>query len=162
VGCNCIYKKWTVSVRESVPGDIIYLKNHLRKEEIEEIWASHASTPEQALLGSYLSSIKCFTLLIGDVPAAMFGIAPDTLLGEKACIWLLGTNMLAKIKKTFMVLSKKFIDAMLGDYPYLYNYVDFRYKKSLQWLQWCGAKISDPVPFGPEQLPFCRIVIRRA
>ena len=149
-------------IRESLPGDIIYLKDRLRKEEVEEIWASHNSTPEQALLGSYLISIRCFTALLNDRPIAMFGIAPETLLGEKACVWFLGTELLDKIKKSFVVLSRKFISLMLNDYPYLYNFVDFRYKKSLQWLKSCGAEISDPKPFGPEGLPFCKVVLVRS
>lgn len=151
-----------VKVRETVPGDIIVMKDRLRKEDIDEIWASHNSTPEQSLTYSFLASTECYTIVLGDVPVAMFGIVPDTLIGEKACLWLLSTDLVDKMKKSFLVICRKYIDIFLSQYPILYNFVDFRYKKSLQWLQWCGAKISDPEPMGIEQMPFCKMTLRRA
>jgi hypothetical protein len=157
-----MYKKGIVEIRESMPADILAIKDCLRKEEVEEVWASNNATPEQALSESFKRSTKCFTFLVEGKPAAMFGIAPDSLASNSASVWFLGTDDMGQAKKTFMVQSRRFINLLLKEYPVLYNFVDYRYKKTLQWLEWCGAKIFDPVPYGRDQLPFCRIELKSA
>jgi len=161
VGCS-VYQSRNIEIRESIQEDILAIKDRLRKEEVQEVWASNNATPEKALTESFKRSSKCYTFLIDGIPAAMFGIAPDSLLSNSASVWFLGTDDMGRAKKTFMVQSRRFINLLLKEYPVLYNFVDYRYKKTLQWLEWCGAKIFDPAPYGRDQLPFCRIELRSA
>lgn len=141
-------------VRDSVESDIGELKDKLRPEDRAEIWASHRQLGEDALVYGYEHSTLCYTLCVGDHPIAMMGVVPSTLMGDEACVWMLGTSEMARHKKSFVKLSIPVIQIMLKYYPYLYNFVDSRYQRSVAWLAKCGANIFKPVPFGPDGVPF--------
>jgi hypothetical protein len=147
------YNENGIVVRKSRIQDVDYLKNHLRRSDVEEIWASHHIMAEEALKTCVEKTIFSLTIENGH-PMAIFGINPETVLGEKALIWLLATDDLEKIQRRFIRHSKEFIDMMLSWYPYLYNWVDDRNKASIEWLKYCGATISAPVIHGEEQIPF--------
>ncbi len=154
------YNKDGIVVRKTYLSDIGYLKNHLRSSDIDEIWASHHLTPKDALRKGYEDSVFCFTVLNGR-PIAIFGLVPETLVGEKASIWLLATNDLTKIQMRFLRHCKYFIDMMLDYFPYLYNHVDDRNIKSINWLRYCGAHIEEPKPHGIDNRPFRYFYFKR-
>jgi hypothetical protein len=147
-------------VRESVKSDVNYLKYHLRRSDLLEIWSSHHYTPEKALEEGFENSLMCFTVCNG-LPIAMFGLNPDSLIGNKATIWLLSSYGLDNVKVRFVRNCRKFIDMMLSRYGYLENYVDVRNKKTIQWLKFLGAEFSDPVPYGVDCLPFVHFSFRK-
>jgi len=148
------YCKNDISVRTAVPCDVEKLMGRLRRSDVDEVWACGHRTPEDALLFSMYASILAFTVERKRTPVAMFGIAPDTITGTAASVWLLGTNDINKFKKTFMLLSRSFIPFMQRLYPVLYNWVDERNTVSIAWLQRCGAEFHEPKPFGAEGKPF--------
>ncbi len=143
-----------VIVRRSRLGDINILAKCLRNSDIDEIWASHHIKPYSALYDGWKKSVLCLTVVYKDVPVAMFGIHADDLIGRKATVWFLASDGLDEMRVSFIKQSKKFINMMLGFYPYLENYVDARNIKSIQWLRFCGAKIEEASKFGKEELPF--------
>lgn len=148
------YDRDGVRVRVSSFSDAKELKDSLKKSDVEEIWVSYHLKPKEALEMSIATSL--FSLTVEDYgnPIAIFGICPDSVLGTKATIWMLASDMLEKRRLRFLKHSRKFIEMMLGFYPYLYNYVDERNKSSINWLKFCGANIQDPQPYGVEQMPF--------
>jgi len=154
------YDRNGITVRESVIEDVEILKMRLRFEDIAEVWASHHHTPEQALQLSFEKSVPCLTIDNNGVPVGMFGITPETLMGSKAIVWLLASDDIDKIKIRFLRNCKIFINLMLNQYPYLYNFVDERNTESIKWLKYLGAKFQGPVTFGVEQMPF-RFRVRR-
>ncbi len=141
-------------VRTSNELDIDLMKNRLRKSDIDEVWASHHHTPEEALRLSFEMSALCLTVDIKGMPVAMFGIVPQTLLSDRANVWLLATDGILKVRKSFLKHCKEFIDVMLKEYSVLENYVDARNALSIRWLKWCGAVIEEAKPIGIEKLPF--------
>lgn len=147
------YNQDGIVVRHSTKADVDYLKDHLRQSDIQEIWSSDHITPEEALKQGLEKSIFCCTVLNGS-PIAMFGIVPETVLGQKASVWFLASKDLKNIKRRFLRHSKYFINLMLDFYPYLHNYVDNNNKDSIDWLRYCGARIKEPEPYGKEQQPF--------
>lgn len=148
-----IYEKDGIVVRTSTREDIMYLKDRLRESDVQEIWASHNHKPEKALKICLYQSLVCFTIQNGN-PIGMFGISPVDMVGTKASIWFLASNDLDKIKKRFLKNSRKMIDLLLEYYPFLFNWVDCRNEESIKWLEFCGATIEEPKPFGVEGLPF--------
>lgn len=148
-------------VRTSNELDIDLMKNRLRRSDIDEVWASHHHTPEEALRLSFEMSTLCLTVDIKGMPVAMFGIAPQTLLSDRANVWFLATDGILKVRKSFVKQCRKFIDVMLKEYPILENYVDARNKLSIRWLKWCGAEIEEAKPIGAEKLPFHHFSFRR-
>lgn len=148
------YKSRRLQIRTALFLDIKSMKDNLRKEEIDELYASHHWTPEEGLSNSFSSSSSSLVATIDGKPFAMFGIVPDSLLGRTAQVWLLTTNDIPKIKMRFLKMSKLVIRFFLIQYPILYNYVDARHKLSIEWLKWCGAILNPAQAFGLEQVPF--------
>ena len=95
------YDKNGVCVRDSISDDTLYLSTRLRKSDVEEIWASHHHTPKDALMLSLEKSTVCMTILMKDKPVGMFGIVPESLLGDKAVIWLLASDDINKLRCVF-------------------------------------------------------------
>ncbi len=148
-------------VRESVPSDVERLKNKLKQSDVEEVWASHHHTPEDALLLSIAESILSLTIEDNGNVIGCFGIVQDSFLGGKATIWLLSSEELFYRKYRFIRHSRYFIELFLEMYPYLSNYVDCRNYKSIRWLQACGGILSDPVHYGLEKMPFRHFYFRK-
>ena len=95
------YDDGKIKVRKSVREDVRYVADKMRTSDREEIWASNHLTPEEALKKGMDKSIYCRTIENG-FPIAMFGICPQNILGNKANIWMLGTDDLNKIKVKFL------------------------------------------------------------
>lgn len=148
------YSDKEIIVRLSVRRDIEYLKDRLRKSDVEEVWASHNHTPEQALMIGYDESAICLTVVNNDVPVAMFGINAKSLISDEAIIWFLASIEIEKIKIRFLKNSRKFIDLFLLSYPTLWNWVDCRNHQSIAWLRFCGARIGASAPYGVEKKNF--------
>lgn len=129
-----------VSIREARIDDIVPLSESLRLEDAVESIRQGNATCTDALVDSFGQSELRFTLEKDGKPVAMFGLMSTTLLGNRAWIWLLGTNELATIKKTFCKLSRKVVEQFLNQYPILTAQVDSRYEATHRWLEWLGAK----------------------
>lgn len=147
---QCYYESELAIVRDSVKEDISKLACNLCPEDTAEIWKSHRSTPEQSLTTGYNNSVQCYTVERNNEPISMFGIVPAFVLGRIATIWSLTSDDVKKVPRTFVRHSKRFIKDMLSLYPILVNYVDCENKKSIAWLKFCGAVMSEPAPFGEE------------
>jgi len=155
------YEKDNILIRDSIPKDIIYLRYRMRQSDKDEIWASHHKMPLEALLSGYKESLKCITGLVNNKAVVMFGIVPVGFLGNKASIWLLGTDELKCYSKTFIKQSRIFIKKFLEYYSMLCNYVDDRNLSSIQWLRLCGAEIGEPQIYGVDKMNFRYFCFRR-
>jgi hypothetical protein len=91
----------------------------------------------------------------------MLGIAPQSLLADRAIIWLLGTEGIRKAGCRFARLCRPYIQLFLEYYPVLENWVDSRYTVAVRWLKWCGADMEPAKPFGPDGVPFHHFEFRR-
>lgn len=151
----------TIEVRPSVESDIHALKDRLRREDAEETLAAGNASPERALAYSFSRSSACYTVGIDGVPVAMFGIVPDSLLGHSANVWFLGAPEMARIKKSFVRQSRRFIATFLSQYE-LWNFVDARYKNAVKWLIACGADFESNIYLGRGDVRFYRFTIRRS
>jgi hypothetical protein len=155
------YEKGEVTVRDAVGSDVFILAGKLRRKDAEEVRATGAQSIDEELADSFAHSVLRYTIERAGVPVAMFGIRPDTLIGDKALVWLLGTDELAKIKKTFVRGTGVFLNRFLEQYPVLYNAVDARYGETVRWLEAFGARFSEPVN-GPTGVQFVGFIIRRS
>jgi len=155
------YKNGNTIVRTSKEKDVDSLAINIREADIQEIWKSHHIKPRAALLGGFKESELCFTIERNKTPIAMFGIYPQTLLGNSAMVWLLASPELEKVQRAFIKRSRYFIKGMLQRYSILENWVDAKNTQSIKWLRWCGAKIEEAKPYGVENKPFCYFYFRR-
>lgn len=140
--------------------DIEALKDRLRGSDEKEVIAAGNENGEDALRQSFARSTLCYSVDIDGVPSAMYGIVPESLVGESANVWFLGSPEMSRIKKTFVKVSRKVIADFLLEYPRLWNVVDGRYVSAIRWLESCGAVFSkEPVMLGG--VGFYRFTIRR-
>ena len=161
VKTDCYYKSKAGKVRDAEIKDVFELAPNMRKADKKEIWRSHHHTPEQALLYGYTNSVLCYTVERNESPIAMFGVVPESLLSDKAYLWLLGSPELKKVKKSFMKQSRYFVNLMLEHYPLLFNFVDIENWASIRWLTWLKCEWGIIKHYGVEQQSFQYFQFRR-
>jgi hypothetical protein len=150
----------TTFVRSSRWDDVKYIGLNMRKSDIEELDKAGIYKPGGSLVAGMRESSICLSIEdenLGTV--AMFGVVGK--IEEPANIWLLGTDGINKVKKSFMRISKEFLDVFLKIHPELFNYVDCKNLKTIAWLKLLGAVIYPPEPYGVKGNKFCRFSFRR-
>jgi len=126
-----------VHVRASTQSDIDYLEHNLRREDAEEVLASHGSTRE-ALQYGLDKSDECWTFLVRNTEeiAGIYGVASIDQL--TAAPWLLTTPAIQKVWIPFLRGSRKWVEETNKKYPILFNAVDADYKVAIKWLRFVG------------------------
>ncbi len=158
-----------VRMRWPTEADVAELAANMRPSDAEEVLASGGFTPLEAVEVSVRGSSHAATLLIDGRVACIFGVAPltggepETALGRPlvGSVWLLSTGVVDAYPKVFLSLSKRVLPQLLDIYPCLFQAVDARYTRALQWLERIGFEIQDPLPYGHAGLPFHPVMLRR-
>lgn len=147
--------------RELRPGDIAYVADNMRAADRAEVTAMTGETDMRAALADgVLLSSHYWVLADGEIPMAIFGVAPLSLLGEMGSPWLLGTDRLERFPGTLVRDGRRYVRRMLGVYPHLVNFVDARNERSVRWLERLGFDVQAPRPMGAAGLPFHRFEMR--
>jgi len=79
------------------------------------------------------------------MPIAIYG---KKAMGEKALVWLVGTDDIERHKKDFYKITRKQIKEYLKEHKVLLNYVYAGNQTSIDWLKKVGALFAEPQPFG--------------
>lgn len=151
------YQNRGLLVRDSNPEDIAFLRNNLKKSDVDEIWASHHKMPYEALVQGMELSVHCLTVLKYEKPTAMFGVVPISDTDRRGVIWMLSTENLLNMRIEFLRCSEFFIRLLFKlnqRFDILFNHVDARNTVSIKWLKSIGANVAEAVPYGEEKLPF--------
>lgn len=148
------YENRNFQIRDALLEDVLYLRNWLRKSDIEELWATSRSLPERGLLNAYLISERPLSIVYKDKVVGMFGVCSTDPYHTTGSVWFLASDDVASAKKTFLKLSRKVAAMFLSRYSTICNYVDAENTKSIEWLKWCGANLSEPAPHGPDKKLF--------
>ena len=77
--------------------------------------------------------------LVDGVPAVIWGVR-ESIEGFGSP-WLLATDAITKIKKTFLVKCRPDIERMQQQFDCLFNYVHIHNTVAQQWLAWLGFNI---------------------
>jgi hypothetical protein len=141
-----------IVVRDSEEGDVEKIKDNIIPAIVEEVRASHGSEPETEILSCMKQSVSTLTTTYNDKIVCMFGDIPDEEGG--ACIWLITSNEAQKIKKSYVIFTKFFIEFFSSQYKKIYNYVDVRYDTCIRWLERSGAVFRRAEPYGKQGLLF--------
>lgn len=130
--------------------DIHYVAEHMVNYEVAEL-AALGKLPLPALLHGVKVSTECFTVCNNGVPFAIFGIVPDSILGDRACVWCLVTHRLAHNKRAVAFYAPRIIRDFTTRYPVLYNRIHEDNTISMKWLKRLGFtfgnKINNFIPF---------------
>jgi hypothetical protein len=138
--------------------DVAFIAERMRPSDVAELAASSGRTPLEALTRAHRVSDRAWTVLVDGVPEAMFGVSTS---GEDGCAWLLGTDWLDSkaALRPFAEHSYRYVAQMHKHALRLYNYVDARNVRSINWLLHLGFGAADVVPeYGKGKLPFVLMV----
>lgn len=147
---------------KAVPEHIYPIASDMRQVDIDEIMADSGLDPFQALESGLRDSCWCWTALYDGKPCFMFGLARFSILGNSGSPWLLANNDYRKIKRIFLIESRKYVDLMLDECPELVNYVDARNKPAIRWLKWLGFEILPAIKHGRNGEPFHPFIKRKS
>ena len=85
-----------------------------------------------------LQGEECYSIVLDGKAVAMFGINPLPDDPRFGVVWLLGTTGLSKIRKQFVQMSSKVVDALAFGYDFIGNCVHERNLVHIRWLKWLG------------------------
>jgi hypothetical protein len=149
-------------VREQHEGDVEYVADRLRRDDLREVQAASGLDARTALR-SCVSSSGLVCTVVGQNPCALFGVVPiDEISGS---VWLLGTDELtaSPLRKEFLRKGRQYVDALHNYRPLLGGYIDEHNEVHVRWLKKLGFSFINRHPhFGFEKRPFLEFVRLRA
>lgn len=128
-----------------------------RQQDIAELWALSRTTPAEALTRGLATTVDATTALLDGRPVAMFGASPYSILGGMGTPWMIGTTDLRSwsAQKELLRVAAPAVERMQERFPsLLFNAVDARNRAAQRWLRWLGFQFLEPLPVGPDGLPF--------
>lgn len=134
---------------------------NMRPADQTEVWALDRHSPAEAVRRSLEMPGEAYCFLADDVPLAVFGCA-ETVLPGVASPWLLGAEGVERHAKQFLSLGRSYVAHWGLEYEHLYNVVDARNERSIDWLGRLGFVFGDPVPIGPDGVAFLPFHLRRS
>lgn len=135
----------------------------LREADKQEVLASCGMDANAVLKLGVKCSELCWIALVDDEPTVCFGARRVSALSDKGVPWLLATEGVYRVTKTFVKCSRGYVDLMASAMPVLENWIDARNTLSIRWLKWCGFTMAEkPEPFGYQKLPFFKFWLKGA
>ena len=132
------------------------LAERLRPSDLDEIAATHALDPAVSLTTSIMLSDHAWVILKDTLPIAVFGCAPSGCPGS-GLVWMMGTPDMDGHRAAIRIAraTNAYLVQMHATYPCLWNYIDARNGKSMNWLRWSGFQLLEAHPeHGPERRMF--------
>lgn len=155
--------KTEVWARTSVGSDLDGMMHRLRDIDRREINAVTMRDPAVALCSAYMNALRCWTVFFRDEPVAMFGVTRQAMTSDTGTAWLLSTDKIELIPRTFVRHSREYVRAMFERtiFNRLENWVHDENEVSKRWLQWCGFTIGAVEPYGYKRENFRKFWINR-
>lgn len=145
-----------LEVVEPTTAHLDFLAAHLRAQDQAELRAAGWGEDfRYALERSAEVSRWTRVALIDGAPVAVFGCAEyGSLLAPDGVPWLLGTEAVARHGRVLQREARRYIAAMLQEYPRLFNAVHAENTVSVRWLKRLGFTLHPAVPAPPHGAPF--------
>ena len=143
------------AIVEAGPQHVAEMAVNMRHADREEAYAQTGAHPAFGVGASYGSATIAWAGLVDGQVACVFGVSPaDEIDGKVGHPWMIGSPLVEKHQKRFLRECREYVDAMLGLYPVLENYVDVRNTTAIRWLRWLGFDILEARPYGPYKMMF--------
>lgn len=151
-------EKTSTMALQTVPDDLTRMFGKIRKKDREEVNAVTLRSADAALVHGLDSSVCCWTVFHDGEPIAVFGVTRSGLLSNKGVPWMLSTDGVLKVRRTYVRHTKEFIREMFlrTGFDYLENWVAADNLVSIKWLRWSGFHVGEPQPYGFKGESFCR------
>lgn len=144
-------------VRLTRASDVRYVAEHMRVEDVAEVYAATGRTPKVALGDAVDNSLEPLTFSPNGVPAAIFGVVPHPDIPRLGAPWLLGTPEFPKNRRRIALFGPSFLELISRDFDHLMNCVDERNEVHIRWIKRLGFNITGRLPeHGVERRPFLK------
>lgn len=147
-------------ITPAVPDDARELALILNDDDRREVAALSGRDPAEVLIDGMQRSTEAWTGRVDGQLVCIWGVGPQSLIGETGVPWLLGSDLVQKHAPIFLRLNREYIARWRQTYPVLANVVDARHVRALRWLRWLGFEIGAPTVMGVQRLPFHPFVMR--
>jgi hypothetical protein len=140
----------------------VWAFNRMRPGDAAEVQASSGQTPVEAVLDSWSLSRETWTVRFNGEVGAVFGVAEhevSTVLNPIHVVWLLTTDVIERYRLTFYKASRKVLPDLVKRYGTLFNLVDTRYTRAINWAYRIGFRLGEPVAEGLNGELFTPIII---
>lgn len=147
----------SVEVVPATAGHVEQMAPHVRECDRREIWAQLHLEPREALMLSiseYGDETRA-CLLDGKV-VAIFGVvnvSPDNDT-RAGVLWMIGTDDIYDHVDLFHEHTAQWLEHYRSRFQYIANWVDSRNTAAVKWIESVGFEVHDPIPYGPDQVPF--------
>lgn len=131
-----------INIVPSVAGDVLELKDNLRAEDIQECQAA-GLTPLKALVEAYVLSELCYSAKVNGKTEAMFGVTSFQQPKGYGAVWYLGSDVSFKYPIALVKGGRQYMEEWLQKFNVLYNRVDARNLRHIEWLKCIGFKFTD-------------------
>jgi hypothetical protein len=108
----------------------------MRQADVDEVWHSSRTRPLAALEAGARYSSRLLTVEWQGRPVAAFGIVGQP--GGLGHPWMLATDDLSAIRKTFLRECRPVVEGWLREYPRLSNAVWSKNAVHIAWIKWLG------------------------
>lgn len=132
---------------DTLKGYLLHLAENLRPSDLDEIAATTDRTALATLADSVSVSERVWVILANEEPVCVFGAAPTELPGAGS-VWMMGTPRMDERAVALSICRqfRPYLAELHQLWPILFNFVDARNQKSIEWLLWGGFEIIEALP----------------
>ena len=143
-------------IRDATIEDAIYVSEHLRKEDREEL-AGQGHSPFNVIHG-FIISEDCFVVLNNKKEvASIVGLVPDKK--GNACVWALCTPAIETMGRTWIRRARQVLEERTNPYyNMLWAITDSRNTLHHRFLKFTGFTGLRAVPQAPYHIPYIEVV----
>lgn len=129
-----------ISLRPLCKAHLDALAPALRPADRAEMWATYRLGAREGLELCFMRSAQAVAFLYRGKVAAAAGVAPQSLLGDCACVWSWTSKEVENCPKAFWKASAVVLKHFRALYPRLYAVCDERYAEARRYLRRLGAR----------------------
>lgn len=117
----------------------------MRPKDIEEVRQINGREPLAAITEALSGSFYARTLFDGFEPLCMYGLAPFTILGDSARLWMFSTAAVDRHRFAFARASRLALAVAMRHCRLATNLVALDDEPVCRWLEWLGCTWVLPV-----------------
>lgn len=138
--------------RTATEDDAISLSGRLREADQRELELVTSMSFQEALVVSVEAAEVCQCAVENGLVIAVWGV---TRSDHGGLVWMLGSNEMLKYQRLLLKDTRPWVNEMVKQYGFLYNYVHKDNKKSIKWLVALGFNVElKELEYGVAKAPF--------
>ena len=119
-----------------------HIARHLRAADRAELMTSAPARLTQTLIEAISVSRWAHVALLDGTPVLAYGVSPSEANPRWGVPWLLGTEDMKRIRKSFIRECRSEVELMEAGFSFLYNRVHDKNALAIRWLMWLGFTID--------------------